>query len=171
MVYLQRKYVGWSITIFALAFLIYVHIQRMVTDYGGWHIGIETSVMIQTIHLSSVAWDYTDGGENEAKLSSEQKKNAIKEQPTFLEFCASALCPTQSFAGPSSNFGDFKAFIYQTGVYKNVPSTIIPCLKRFGLGVIFVALYVLLHKNFPPEFLRGPIFAQTNFFFRVHPIC
>jgi hypothetical protein len=167
MKYVSRRLVGWVVTIFALSSLIFVHIERMVNNYGNWRLGINTSFMIECIHLSAVAWDYCDGGEKQENLTPERKKNALVELPPFLDFVASCLNPTQSFAGPDSDYADFRDFVYQKGIYANVPSTIIPCLKRFGTGRCFIVIYLSLLSLFPQSLLRGKHFLETNFFLRV----
>ncbi len=166
MLTVPRRLLGWVMTIYALAFLIAVHIERMVNDYGGWHLGVSTCIMLSCINLSSFAWDYTDGGADPKTLSSEQKKNAIKDAPSFIEFFTFAVCPTQCFSGPSCNYVDFRDYVYHLGDFQNVPSTIVPCLKRFCTGMCFVAGYVVLHANFPPELIRGPEFYKSCGFLR-----
>jgi len=181
MVFINRKYVGGVMTIFSLFYLIFAHIERMITDYGGWHLGVSTSIMIQCISLSMVAWDYTDGllllEKEKADLDTKKteitpktqtiSKSAVKERPTFIEFFACIVCPTHSFAGPCSNYKDFRDFVYHEGDFKEIPSTVIPCLKRFGTGLISIVLYVTLHKFFPAELLRTSDFKEKDFLTRV----
>ena len=167
LLYTDRKRVGWVITAFAFGTLIIAHVERMLTDYGGWHLGIATSLMIECIHLCSFGWDYADGGADPSTLATEQKANAIKDLPSLLEFFSAALCPTQSFAGPSSNFVDFKNYIYSQGIYENIPSTVAPCLVNFAAGSLFIAIYVLCLKYFPLSFLESHDFLNVNFFTRV----
>ncbi len=128
--FLNRKLAGWIITAFALVFLSLVHIERMITDYGGWHLDISTTVMLQCIHLSTFAWDYTDGAADPATLTEEQKKNAIKNYPGIIEFFAAAVCPTQAFTGPACNFQDFIDFVNLRGDFAAIPSGTRACLKR-----------------------------------------
>jgi len=165
--YVERKYVGWVMTVFTLSCLTYAHIARMMQCYGCWDLDISTGLMLLSIHLCGVAWDYVDGGVDPSKLSAEQKKNALKEIPTVLEFFSSGVCPTQCFAGPSSNFVDYKDYIYKRGIYADVPSTVIPCMKRFLLGWTFVVFYVAIHKFFDSDQLRSPKFPNESFFTRV----
>ena len=154
-------------SIYSLTFLIFLHIERMIDDYGGWHLGVATFAMIQCMHLSSIGWDYTDGGTDPDKLSSEQKRNAIKEMPSFLEFFAAALSPTQSLAGPTSNYVDFINYIRMKGDFAQIPSTVLPCLKRFAPGLFYLVLYVVLHALFPPELVRTFKFRSYGFWTKV----
>lgn len=165
--FVERKYVGWVMTAFTLTCLTYAHISRMMRNYGSWDLDIATGLMMLCIHLCGVGWDYVDGAADPSKLSTEQKKNALKECPTILELFSSGVCPTQCFAGPSSNLIDYKNFIYRRGIYTNVPSTFIPCMKRFLLGWVFVVFYVGIHKFFDSDQLRSPNFPNESFFKRV----
>lgn len=167
LVFVKRKYVGWVMTFFTLSCLTYAHIARMVRNYGSWDLDIATGLMLLCIHLCAVAWDYVDGEVDPAKLSTEQKKNALKERPTLLELFSSGVCPTQCFAGPSSNFADYKDYIYHRGIYADVPNTFVPCMKRFLLGWVFVVFYVGIHKFFTNEQLCSPQFPSESFFTRV----
>lgn len=163
----KRQNAGLVMTIYCLSCLIYAHISRMITNYGSWELEITTTLMIECIHLCSFGWDYTDGGVDESKLSREQKKNAIREEPTFLEFLSAAICPTQCFAGPCSNFVDFKNYVYGKGIYESLPSTFVPCMKRFLRGWVFVIFYVGIHMFYSTKLLISPDYANKNFFIKV----
>lgn len=163
----KRKYVGVVMTIYCLSCLICGHILRMIANYGAWELEITTTLMIECIHLCSFAWDYVDGGVDESTLSREQKKNAIREEATFLEFLAAAIGPTQCFAGPCSNFVDFKDYVYRRGIYGSLPSTFIPCMKRFLRGWIFAILYVGIHMLYPSKIIIAPDYAGKNYFVKV----
>lgn len=165
--YVRRKYVGFVTTAFTMGYLTLVHIERMINDYGGWHLGISTFVMLLCIRLSSIAWDYVDGKTDPDKLSSVQKIYALREIPSLLEYFACSVSPTEALAGPLCNFADFRDYIYMQGIYKNVPSTILPCFKRFGTGIILVAFYVLISNWFPLSGLIHPDFYKRNFFMKV----
>ena len=143
-----------------------------MNDYGGWHLGISTSAMLQCVHLSSFAWDYTDGGEEDPKqLSSEQKKNAIKEYPGLIEFMAAAVCPTQSFTGPASNFMDFMDYVWRRGDFAHIPDTGKACAKKVGLGAVFIVMHLVLGKFYTAEMLRTKEFAEHGVFTRVCGKC
>lgn len=155
-------------TLFAFSCLIYAHIARMLRNYGSWDLDIATGMMILCIHLCTVAWDYVDGEvQDQSKLSREQKKNALYERPSILEFFSSSLSFTQCFSGPCSNFVDYKDYIYRRGIYKNVPNTFIPCMKRFLLGWTFVFFYVLIAHFYSNDLLRDPEYPNLEFFKKV----
>lgn len=165
--FIKRKYVGIVTTIFCLVYLAFVHVERMLSDYGGWYLGVSTSIMVLCIHLSGVAWDYADGEADPATLSSEQKKNALHEIPNFMEYFASAVSPTQSFAGPISNFADFRDYVRMEGIYKSIPSTIVPGMKRLANGIILIISFVGLTTFFSISNMALPSFQERNFFYKV----
>jgi len=158
-----RKFAGWIITIFALLVSSIVHIERMINDYGGWHLGVSTSMMLQCIHLSSFAWDYTDGAQDPAKLSTDQKKYAIKEYPGIIEFLAAAVSPGQSFSGPASNFNDFMDWIYLRGDFEKLPDSKNACFKRFMTGVCFIFVNLVLTMFFPSDLLTSENYPNESF--------
>lgn len=145
-------------TFYSLFLLIFFNIERMIRDYGGWHLEVQTTFMIECSHLCGIAWDYHDGTEPEKDLSPEQKKCKLQELPTILEFFASSLSPTQLIAGPPSNFIDFKDYIYRKGDFENIPSTFIPCLKSFFTGMLIVPFYIFCNSYFPLSILGSPDF-------------
>ena len=51
--YIPRKNIGWILSGYALFAIIFLHIERMINDYGGYHLGIATSFMVQCTHLCS----------------------------------------------------------------------------------------------------------------------
>lgn len=169
MKYVPRKYVGWTITIFSISLLIFLHLERMINDYGGWHLGIATCFMEQCIHLGGIAWDYTDGGEDKSTLTPEKARNAIDVMPSFLEFFGAALCPTQAFCGPTCNFVDFKDYIYSKGIFASIPNTFFPALKKFLSGSLLVGIYVTLLHFFPDKLLKNQAFVDKNVFEKVFP--
>eukprot|EP00826_Nyctotherus_ovalis_P056980 TRINITY_DN7781_c0_g1_i15.p2 TRINITY_DN7781_c0_g1~~TRINITY_DN7781_c0_g1_i15.p2 ORF type:complete len:146 (-),score=41.31 TRINITY_DN7781_c0_g1_i15:858-1295(-) len=141
----------------------------MVNDYGGWHLGVSTFVMLLCLRLSAIAWDYVDGATDPSKLSSEQKKTALREIPPLLEYFTSAVSPTEALAGPLSSFADFRDYVYAQGIFKTIPSTIAPCLKRLGVAMGLCLTYVAIANYFPIIELSKPDFYQRNFFYKVYP--
>ena len=156
-------------TSYAILFLVFIHAERMINDYGGWHLCVGTTSMIQCTHLCGLAWDYVDGDAKEESLIGEQKKNKIEKCPTLLEFFSSAFSPMQVIAGPSSNFMDFKNYIYSQGDFVNVPSTLVPCLKRVATGFGWLAFYTYANSNISLDILKSPGFHEKNFWAKVFP--
>lgn len=167
LIYVPRKYIGWTLSGWVLFSLIFTHLERIIYDYGNWHLGVATSFMVQCQHLGNFAWDYCDGGLPEGKRNPDQKKYAIEKLPSILEFFSAGLCPSQSYAGPSCNFMDYKNFIYRTGDFTDVPSTFTAAMTRFGAAFFWVLFYVLTNAFFPLSTLYSPTFTEANIFVKV----
>jgi hypothetical protein len=41
----------------------------LMIDYGGWHLDLTTLIMLYTIQLSKLGWDYCDGAKEKDKLN------------------------------------------------------------------------------------------------------
>jgi hypothetical protein len=160
--YTSRKNIGWLLSGYAFFALIFLQIERMTNDYGGYHLGVATSFMVQCTHLCTFAWDYADGTIPEEKRSSEQKKYAIDKCPSIIEFFAAAFNPPQSFSGPSSNFMDFKNCIFRVGDFANIPSTLIPTLIRLSAGLGWCLFFVIANTYFPTNILYSSFFTDAN---------
>lgn len=158
----DRKVVGWAVVIFSLAFTSIFHIHRMLYDYGVWDCTIAQILMIQTIHLSNIGWDYSDGGEKGTK-----NPKVLKEIPDFLEFLGSCLIPSQCLGGPCTHFVDFHRYIYNEGEYSQNFSTLLPAIKRIFTGLVWLGIYVLSVAFFPFKNLYITKFSEKSYFMQV----
>lgn len=143
----------------------------MMNDYGGWHLGVSTFVMLLCNRLCATAWDYVDGATDPSKLTKEKKYSALRELPSLLEYFAAATSPTEAMAGPLSGFADFRYYVYNQGIFKSIPSTIKPCLKRFSIGILYVFIYVALSNYFSVSKMGEADFHEWNFFLKVIYSC
>jgi hypothetical protein len=60
--FLPRKKCGLPIMIFALSYLSYIHIWRIIYDYGGYRCDISLIILVVTCKYVSIGWCYQDGG-------------------------------------------------------------------------------------------------------------
>lgn len=165
--YTDRRKIGWMLSGYSFFALIFLQIERMINDYGGYHLGVATSFMVQCTHLCTFAWDYADGAIPEEKRSPDQKKYAIDKCPNIIEFFAAALNPSLAFAGPSCNFMDFMNCIHHVGDFANIPSTLMPTLKSLLTGLSWCLFFVIANTYFPLSLLYSPRFTDANFFAKV----
>ena len=119
--------------------------------------------MIQTIHLSNVAWDYSDGEVKTEKPSQYRLENL----PSLIEYLAAGLCPTQVLAGPSGHVSDFLNYIHRRNEYASEFNTGLVALKRFLTGTAWVIIYAGILHFVPFEILYTTTFQNSNFFVRV----
>lgn len=78
----DRKFIGWAVVVFTMTTTSIFHIRLMILNYGGWSVSVDQLLMVQTLHLINIAWDYYDGDESNKKDHMNPK--ALKETPKFL---------------------------------------------------------------------------------------
>jgi hypothetical protein len=74
--YFGRKKSAFWVLIFTLAHISYVHIERMIYDYGGWSMDISGIYMMSLVKFSAFAFSYEDG----SKADSDIKNDYMKEK-------------------------------------------------------------------------------------------
>eukprot|EP00826_Nyctotherus_ovalis_P049798 TRINITY_DN6041_c0_g1_i2.p1 TRINITY_DN6041_c0_g1~~TRINITY_DN6041_c0_g1_i2.p1 ORF type:complete len:303 (+),score=48.57 TRINITY_DN6041_c0_g1_i2:401-1309(+) len=135
------------------------HVRRMILDYGGWSTTVSQLFMIQVLHLSYVAWDYSDGADKESK-----SRTKLVALPSLLEFTAAALSPTQVLAGPFSHLTDFLNYIYRRHEYAHdMPFTWVGFI-RLGTSLVWIVVYAVIGKMFPFRLIYTEKFQQGSFF-------
>jgi len=64
-----RKLSAFYILGFTVGHLSYLHIHRMVIDWGGWGMDISTIYMMSICKFSAIAFSYEDGAVMEQDLT------------------------------------------------------------------------------------------------------
>ena len=106
----------------------------MVTNFGGWEMDITSYTMILTAKLSALGFCYKDGGLDDKDLLKEQIERKVIKMPSVIELLGYVYFSSGCIIGPFFEFSDYKRYIEREGHYKNIPSTIIPSLKKFFTG-------------------------------------
>jgi len=128
---------------------------------------ITTFTMILVIRMISLSFCYKDGGEKVSDLLPEQVNKRIVEIPSVLEFlsytyfCCTCLC------GPFYDYMDYKRFIEEDGIYKKIPSTIIPSIKQFLKSKICLVLTMAIGTYYWPDFCSSDEYQEFSFLYKV----
>eukprot|EP01022_Parablepharisma_sp_SALTPOND_P008320 TRINITY_DN135639_c0_g1_i1.p1 TRINITY_DN135639_c0_g1~~TRINITY_DN135639_c0_g1_i1.p1 ORF type:complete len:540 (-),score=1.53 TRINITY_DN135639_c0_g1_i1:146-1765(-) len=159
---LPRKTLAWKVIIYCLTVTGLTHIYRMITNYGGWDMSISELFMVQTVHFSYLAWDYSD-----AVNESNKNPKALKNLPSLLEHLAAGLCPSQCLGGPEGHLQDFLDYIYFQKEHAIPISTIWPAFEKimYAIGSLFVYLFLV---NLYPTSLLHTDYASQPFYVRVY---
>ena len=123
----------------------------MLTDFGGWRLGIKSYTMILVTKVWALAWAYRDGGEDKTSLSEDQRKRMVVRMPSFLEYFSYVFFIGGCIMGPFIEYSDFKNWIERKENYRWLRVgelfTMSPALKRvlhgfgcMGLHLIFVVV-------------------------------
>lgn len=159
----SRKYAGWTMTMYSVGVTSTYHIKRMLINYGNWDTDVTQLFMIQVISMSYLGWDYTDGANPESK-----SRTRLPKLPSFIEYFAAIICPTQVLAGPSSHFTDFYNYVYSKSEYAEKFETSYTGFKRILTAIIWLAIYSLIRVYYPYEMFFTKEFYEANFFSRLN---
>jgi hypothetical protein len=66
--FLGRQVSAWYLLIYHILHLAFLHIKRMVEDYGGWQLDISVIVMMTIIKFTSLGFAYEDGAKPDSEL-------------------------------------------------------------------------------------------------------
>lgn len=73
--FLGRKYSAFVVLILNLIHLSYLHISKMLFNYGNWDLSIDVFYMMTICKFSSIAFAYEDGGKEDDKIHSSYWKS------------------------------------------------------------------------------------------------
>lgn len=135
------KYVQNLVLPVALIYLSCLHIHRQVFDYGSYGLDITGPLMVITQKVTSLAFSIHDGmGRDEKELNSNQRRLAVQNVPSLLEFFSYMLLFPSIMAGPMIFFNDYKDFIE----CKNIKALRTESPKRVVLKKILIATFCAL---------------------------
>lgn len=152
-----KKNVGKYATIYNFTHNGWIHLCRLLFDYDNWSVEISVIFMMLICKLCAFSYSIQDGLDylEKKKINSgvdnslTEKRQSDKNKYMILEFSNLEyfsyvyFYPT-SICGPFIEFRDFRNFINLKEEYKNIPSTIIPSLKRLLHAIIFSVIYFAL---------------------------
>eukprot|EP00003_Mantamonas_plastica_P006565 TRINITY_DN1538_c0_g1_i1.p2 TRINITY_DN1538_c0_g1~~TRINITY_DN1538_c0_g1_i1.p2 ORF type:complete len:458 (+),score=121.13 TRINITY_DN1538_c0_g1_i1:636-2009(+) len=150
------------------------HIYRQYTDYMGWSMDFTGPQMIITIKLTTFAYNYHDGqlsdAEAEKTLYPEQKKQAIKEMPSLLEFYSFIYFFGTYMAGPAVDIKDYLDYIngdmFDQAKDKKNPFSLFTMLFKLILGFACAGVFQWGGANFPLAHLHSEEFLANSLVYR-----
>lgn len=166
-----RKKSAFYILIITIIYLTYLHLSRMITDYGGWTIDDPTTIYMMTIcKFSSLAFSYEDGVKDDKDFKNEHHREyKIVEKPSLLETFSFVYFYPTSVVGPSIEYKDFIDFIYLRGCYSHLPINFLlkNGIQYFGLSLVIMGLYAFISPKFPITIIGEASFNQYNLFYKI----
>jgi lysophospholipid acyltransferase len=73
--FLGRKVSAFWVLIFTVSHLSFLHIKRMIEDYGGWSMDATTIYMMSICKFSAMTFAYEDGGKDESQIKNKFHKS------------------------------------------------------------------------------------------------
>uniref|UniRef100_K3WUZ5 Lysophospholipid acyltransferase n=1 Tax=Globisporangium ultimum (strain ATCC 200006 / CBS 805.95 / DAOM BR144) TaxID=431595 RepID=K3WUZ5_GLOUD len=163
------KHAPYIVFVFNMLYVAALHVYRMSVDYMGWSIDCTASQMLLLIKLTSFGFNYYDGNVASAtvidaakdspatiKVKQTRQKYAITKIPSLLEYYGFVYGFTTFIAGPAFEYREYidaingARFVLPNG-QRCVPSCFLAALKKFCIGVFFLALLAVAgsYANLP----------------------
>jgi len=145
--------------VFLLAFLYLIACHVGTASGTAWskgNIDFTGSQMVLTLKIIAVAFNYRDGGLDEAKLSPHQKETRLVELPSLLMYLSYILDPVTVLIGPFLEFREFSEFMLRQGVWaKGVkqPSFVGTALASLLYTIVLAGAHLGVSAYFPVSIL------------------
>lgn len=181
------------VMVFALSYLSLIHTVRQIYNYGSYTLDITGPFMVITQKVTSLAFCLHDGKrQDQSKLTDDQKKEAVKEMPSFLEYMSYCFHFQTLMCGPLIFYKDYLVFIageqYQrqskvtveksNGIKSNdcsnsskqangcvaviEPSPDWVAMKKVGESLIYALLLIFCLPSFPIRRVKGDEFVENT---------
>ncbi|CAF0827506.1 unnamed protein product [Didymodactylos carnosus] len=118
---LKPKYSYLVVFVFCILYLSFIHIHRLIFDYGNYTLDISGPLMINTQKLTALAFAFYDGHRStkrktqdnieETVLNDDQKRHMIKNIPHPIEFLSYIFYFHGICVGPLCFYKDFIDYI------------------------------------------------------------
>eukprot|EP00347_Sterkiella_histriomuscorum_P004431 403360484 len=165
-----RKYVHFSVFAVSFSFLSYLHIKRMIEDYGGWRVDTATQCMVLVLKVTSVGFAYRDGMYQkgyEEELFPHQIQARIMTIPSLMEFFSYCYSCCGCLLGPYFEYKDYINMIERKEHYQNVPNTILASLKTWGQGMFLLVGFAGVGMTLPQNYVFSEEFGNQNMLFKI----
>jgi lysophospholipid acyltransferase 1/2 len=162
-----------------MGYLSKLHLYRQIYDYGGYTLDITGPIMIGTQKVTSLGFNLFDGkARKQEDLSEDQKRYAVKKNPSILEFFSYVFSFQTLMCGPLVYYNDYIEFI--TGenierhfvrdskgkvVEKRIPSATRPVLQKLGTSTFYCICILTFLDKINCEYLVDPVFLRDSSFF------
>eukprot|EP01104_Vermistella_antarctica_P017299 TRINITY_DN6102_c0_g1_i2.p1 TRINITY_DN6102_c0_g1~~TRINITY_DN6102_c0_g1_i2.p1 ORF type:complete len:483 (+),score=104.42 TRINITY_DN6102_c0_g1_i2:193-1641(+) len=164
---------------FAMGYLTLSHIYRMYDDYMGWSLDFTGPLMIITIKLTEVAINYYDGSRNEEDLSENERKSALKQLPTLLEYYGYVFFFGGFLAGPALEYYVYRDYVngslfeeYEKKGLRpkggpHIPPTTMATLTTFARALVAMPIMLIPNVLVPLTYLVSDHFLDSPMYMKI----
>ncbi|GJP61509.1 hypothetical protein CLOP_g18663 [Closterium sp. NIES-67] len=150
------------------AYLIGCHVFYMSGDsWRQGNIDFTGAMMILVLKVTSVAYDYQDGGKPQkaddakaaAAAAASDAPKPIKALPSLLQFLGYTFCCGLHFAGPFYDFSAYNDWIDRKGIWApgtRTPPALVPFLRAFIQGIFAAVIQLKLASILDIDILKTP---------------
>jgi hypothetical protein len=158
----DRKTIGYTMFIYMFTYLSSYHIYRVYVNYLGWDMDASGPLMIVTIKLTMLAFNFSDGEKKDEDLTPFWKQNAVRELPGLLEYYSYVFFWVTAVTGPGFHFSEFKPFIDESLFKGKKYSTFKPFITVFLQAILCLGIFFVASLTFPFEWIYSDEFQQYN---------
>jgi len=147
-----------------------------VSSDEGYDLDWTTPQCVLCLRLIGLSFDLFDGAQKEESLGPDELRYRLKTLPPPLEILAYSYFYGAFLAGPQFPFQRYKtavtgeAFQSKEAQHpsKEPPPCLLPVLRAFFLGVLFMAVYNVGAAAYPDEFMKQDEYYESPLYFRVY---
>lgn len=167
----KSSHMPWVVLSASMFYLSSLHLQRQFFDeLGSYTLDITGPLMVLTQKVTSLAFSLQDAvdqkkdDEKSSKATEMQKKYAVVDYPTFLEYWSFVFQFQSMLAGPLILFRDFREFIHTN----EFPSPLFAVVKKMGVSVFFAVVFIKVTPTYSVDKMKGSEFLwDTTFMYRM----
>lgn len=144
-----------------------------VSSAESYDIDFTTAHCVLTLRLIGLGWDYVDGAIPENKQEKYQQENSLKTLPSLLEVFAYSFHWGSFLVGPQFSFRAYNSLItgdiwaQRGGSGKPQPLPLIPVLRSFLLGVLYLGLTTVVGGHFPVSHVLEESFGSRSLLYKL----
>lgn len=167
MVTVTPKQVHRAVFAFAMGYLLLIHAYRWMYQKT-YCLDVTGSMMVAVGKITLLASAIHDGmGREEKDLSHGQKKDAVKEIPSILDFASYMFNFQTVIVGPMNHYSTWSTFLDLQHVPKNDktgkphdPSS--TAMQKFEIAIGFAAVYSIIGPYLPMTLTSDPATNEHN---------
>ncbi|CCG28249.1 Membrane Bound O-Acyl transferase, MBOAT [Caenorhabditis elegans] len=167
MVSVPPQHVHKSVFAFAMGYLVLIHSYRWMYQKT-YCLDVTGSMMVAVGKITLLASAITDGmGRDPKALNSGQKRDAVKEVPSLLDFASYMFNFQTVIVGPMNHYSTWSAFLELKHVPKNEktgkpydPTS--TAMKKFEAAIAFSVVYTILGSYLPMSLTNDPSINEYN---------
>ncbi|PIC31317.1 hypothetical protein B9Z55_012060 [Caenorhabditis nigoni] len=163
------RHVHKAVFAFAMGYLLLIHAYRWMYQKT-YCLDVTGSMMVAVGKITLLASAITDGmGREESELSVGQKKDAVKEIPSLLDFASYMFNFQTVIVGPMNHYSTWSTFLDlqhvptndKTGKPYDPTST---AMRKFEIAIGFSVVYTIIGPYLPMTLTSDPVINEYNLF-------
>ncbi|XP_056619375.1 lysophospholipid acyltransferase 5 [Triplophysa dalaica] len=123
---------------------------------------------VLTLKLIGLSLDYYDGGKDPSHLSKDQKSAALSSPPSLLEVFGFSYFYGGFLVGPQFTLRNYQKLVSRemTDNPGQPSNSVFPAVKRFSLGMIFLAIFTIGGAYYSDNYFLTDEFEAQPFWYR-----